>query len=172
MRQGRLCAYLRSRRKGDWITLLALYAILFQLVIGTVIIYAQPASNYRFSSKNGVFSGGTQAASREDGRSVDTAIALTEARIERNTERLNNLESGIASVQTSIYALEHRLVVLEHVNENMGKLLNLSYGMVISIASALIVSIVNMRLQKGRRNEQVNKEDIRAMLQELHERKS
>jgi len=155
--RSRICAYLRGRRKGDWLNLLALYAILAQLVVGTVVVYAQQStslSDYRRM------------------RSLETTVALTDAKVEQGHDDVINLRAQISALALVVSGLQDRLVVLEQVNQITSKILRLVYGIIATIGAGLVVAIINMRMQKGRRNEQVSKEDIRAMLAEINGGKS
>lgn len=147
--------------------LLSLYAILFQLVIGTVIVYAQAPTSSRFSSGNGRFSTGALVTPREE-RSIETVLAITDARLEQYREQIADLKSQLGTMGGVVSAQDDRLKVLERVNENMGKVLKLIYGLVVTASGALIVAIINMRMQRKRRGEQLSKDEVRQLLAELN----
>lgn len=151
--------------------LLSLYAILIQLVIGTVIVYAQAPTSSRFSSGSGRFSVGALATPREE-RSIETVLAITDARLEQYREQIADLKSQLVAMGGVVSAQDDRLKVLERVNENMGKVLRLIYGLIVTASGALIVAIINMRMQRKRRGEQLSKDEVRQLLAELNAGKS
>ena len=147
--------------------LLSLYLTLIQLIVGTIVVYAQAPSSYRFSSQKGVFDSGVVATpTPASQRSFETELAITVDHVDQTREDIINLRSQIAVITAASLSLEKRLVVLENVHEITSKILNLSYGMIISIGVGLIIAIVNIRIQ-GKRRQPMSKEDLRAVIEEI-----
>lgn len=158
----RLCAYFKSRRKDDWCILAVLYLLLAQLLLGTFTVYAQ--SNYRpgqFSSRDGKFSTAANAP-----QSFEVGLALTDAQVERDGADIAALRVQIAALVATSLAQGERLIALEHFNEVATKILNLTYGVIGTIAGGLVLAIINMRLQRNGRRDQVSKDDIREIIAE------
>lgn len=156
----RLCAYLKTRRKSDWLTLAALYVLLLQLVIGTITVYAQ--SGYRFSSQNGRFSTEPTAVRQ----SVETAITVIGIQGEQNSNDIAALRSQLTTLNSSFVSLERRFAMMEQMGAIASKTLSLIYGVVATLIAGLVLAIVNMRLQRKNRREQLSKDDLRELLVE------